>query len=991
MSTRKVISTGNAADMTGPTLSIAHADAPGRVRLKSDALRGRTDLVARADAAPDHHPGILSAVLRPVTGSLVVHFDPAHALDDIIEAVRRVLFAEPTVPAAPTALKTHLPSAGRSQTSVAKSAAWHARPLEEIVVELASDAERGLSSAEAARRLTAWGANVMPREERPSSLSILARQFRGLPVMMLLGSSVISLGSRNVADAVATLAVVVGNGVLGFVTEGQAERRIHDLMDTSRTSARVVRDGADCLLAAGELVPGDILALAPGHQVPADCRLISARALSVDESALTGESLPVEKRADMRVDPDAPIGSRPTMLFAGTIVSEGDARAIVVATGASTEAARIQLLSASPSRPQAPVEAELERLGARLATASLIACGVFAGVGLLRGYPLGTILKDALALAVAAVPEGLPVVATSTLSYGLKRMEERGILIRDLAVVESMGALQTICLDKTGTLTQNRMEVVEAVAGLSDVACDDRAALLALAEVAVLNNDAGVDDGRGVIASPTEHALLAFAEKLGLDAATLRAERPRRETVERGAGRPWMTTRHGGEVPLTAVKGAPEALLARSTQVLDGGTVRPLTEDDRTTILTANDRLASRPARVLGFARRDDHDGGDTPDGLTFLGLVAMVDPIRPGAADFIKSLHGAGIETVLITGDQAATAAATARALDLSNGAPLKVIDSANLTEMSQELLAGLAGETHVFARVSSHEKLAIVKALQASGRVVAMTGDGVNDGPALNAANIGIAMGESGTDLARDVANVVIRDDELGTLIEAIAQGRAIYRNIRRSLEFLITTNMSEIAVSIVEALHGPGEIETPMELLWINLTTDVFPGLGLALAAPDPDVMQQAPRAPGEPIIPGTDLQRMGRDSAVIAASTLASHFVGLVRYGPGPQTRGMTFLTLSLGQLLYTLVCQRRDPRQLHPEKLFENKTLDLAILGSSALAVAPFVIAPLRRLLGIAPLSGFDTAVATGAALVPFASVLARRGISFQIEGEEVEE
>ncbi|MEW5422158.1 HAD-IC family P-type ATPase [Amorphus sp. 3PC139-8] len=981
--------------MTGPILSIAHAAAPGRVRLKSDDLRGRADLVARASAAPDHHPGILSAVLRPVTGSLVVHFDPAHALDEIVEGVRRALSADPATAAERVASAPACASAGASNTARTErgdrpAPAWHARDIAEIVAELASDVEHGLSSDEALRRLRAHGANVMPREERPSSLSILLRQFRGLPVMMLLGSSVVSLGSRNVADAIATLAVVVGNGVLGFVTEGQAERRIHDLMDTSRTSARVMRDGVERLIAAGELVPGDLLMLAPGHQVPADCRLLSARALSVDESALTGESLPVEKHADLRVDAAAPIGSRPTMLFAGTIVSEGDASALVVATGAATEAARIQLLSATPSRPQAPVEAELERLGSRLATASLVACGVFAGVGLLRGYPLGTILKDALALAVAAVPEGLPVVATSTLSSGLKRMEERGILIRDLAVVESMGALQTICLDKTGTLTQNRMEVVEAVAGLTDVACDDCGALQALAEVAALNNDAGVDDGRGVIASPTEHALLAFAEGLGIDVAGIRAERPRRETVERGIGRPWMTTRHGGEAPLTAVKGAPEALLARSTQVLDGGVVRPLTEDDRAALLAANDRLASRPARVLGFARRDDHDGGDAPDGLTFLGLVAMVDPIRPGAADFIKSLHAAGIETVLITGDQAATAAATARALNLSNGAPLKVIDSANLTEMSQELLAGLAGETHVFARVSSHEKLAIVKALQASGRVVAMTGDGVNDGPALNAANIGIAMGESGTDLARDVANVVIRDDELGTLIEAIAQGRAIYRNIRRSLEFLITTNMSEIAVSIVEALHGPGEIETPMELLWINLTTDVFPGLGLALADPDPDVMEQAPRAPGESIIPGSDLQRMGRDSAVIAASALASHFTGLVRYGPGPQTRGMTFLTLSLAQLLYTLVCQRRDPRQLHPEKLLENKTLDLAILGSSALAVAPFLIGPLRRLLGIAPLSGFDTAVATGAALVPFASVLARRGIAFQIEGKEVD-
>jgi Ca2+-transporting ATPase len=947
----------------------------------SGALRGRRDLVDRIAALPSRHPDISAAVLRPATGSIVVRFAPRLACPAVVEAVREALVAPvgPAVPARAGQPADVSPPDGPRRP-------WHALTTADAITEVGGDPDRGLTSEEASRRLAAHGPNVLPREERPSSLALLAHQFRGLPVMLLLGSSVVSLGSRNVADAIATLAVVVGNGVLGFVTEGQAERHIHELMDTSRAPAMVLRDGRESQVTAASLVPGDVLLLSPGHQVPADARLLATEALAIDESSLTGESLPVDKRPDRVVAATAVIGERPTMLYAGTIVSEGTGRAMVVATGAHTEAARVQLLSASRSRPQAPVEAELEHLGGRLATASLIACGVFAGIGILRGYPPGAILKDAIALAVAAVPEGLPVVATTTLSYGLRRMEKRGILIREISAVESMGALQTICLDKTGTLTENRMAVVAAAAGLSEVDCSDRQALSPLAEVAILNNDS---DGAGG-GSPTEQALAAFAGGIGVDAAGLRARWPRLDTVQRGLGRPWMTTLHGGATPMTTAKGAPEALLARSSHVLDGGTRRPLTQADRDRILSLNDRFASRPARVLGFASRDGLHGDQTPEDLTFLGLVAMVDPIRRGADVFIRRLHAAGIETVLITGDQAATAAATARALDLSNGAPLKVIDSASLSELSPELLAGIAGDAHVFARVSSHEKLAIVKALQATGRIVAMTGDGVNDGPALNAANVGIAMGESGTDLARHVSNVVIRDDELGTLVDAIAQGRTIYRNIRRSLEFLITTNLSEIAVSIVEALHGRGEIETPMELLWINLTTDVLPGLGLALAAPDPDVMTQPPRSPGERIIPARDLRGMAGDSGIIAASALASHFYGLARYGPGPQTRGMTFLTLSLGQLFYTLVCQRRDPRKLHPEALFENRTLDAALVTSTGLAVLPFLVPPLRRLLGIAPLSPADTAIATAAAAIPLATVLARRGIVLSIEPTEAD-
>jgi P-type Ca2+ transporter type 2C len=952
-------------------VEVLHDRVPGRLRLSVPCIRGRPLLAKALQASLPTLPSIAAAEARPSTGSLILRHAPAQSADAMLAAVRSVLDD------LPEQRPDDEPSSGDRKRDGREHRACAAGSGN-------TDPERGLAEDEAARLLLEHGPNILPRERAPGSAELLAKQFRGLPVAMLSGSAAVSLATGGVADALATAAVVALNGVLGFITEGEAERTIHALIDSSTTRVCALRGGVPVRIPASGLVPGDVILVEPGTQIAADARLLDAEGLRVDESTLTGESLPIAKRpcdqAAVTVDPSG-------MLYAGTIIAEGRGRGLVVGTGAATEAGRIQLLSTGARRPQAPLEVELDRLGGRLALASLAACALFVGLGLLRGYRLAPLLKDAMALAVAAVPEGLPVVATTTLARGLRRMERRGILIRQMSTVESLGALQTMCLDKTGTVTENRMTVTAAAAGTQAVALRDRAALLPLARLAALNNDAVLVDGAVERSSHTERALLAFALDLGVDVETLRRRRPRVHTIERVPGRPWMATLHGRGARPLAVKGAPEAVLGLCAHVLEKGRRRPLTRADRAAILAENDRIAARPARVLALAEGPP-PGEDGPGGLTFLGLIGMSDPIRPGAREFVRRIHQAGIETVLITGDQAVTAAATARELDLARGGPLRIVDSAALSEMPPELLAGLAGETHVFARVPSHEKLAIVKALQASGRVVAMTGDGVNDGPALNAADVGIAMGESGTDLAKDVANVVIRDDRLETLADAVAQGRAIYRNVQRALEFLVTTNMSEILVSMVEAVHGPGELETPMELLWINLVSDVLPGLGLAMADPGPDVMDRPPRDPGQPIVPREHALRMGRDSALIAASALAAHFVGLARHGPGPITRGMTFLALAEGQVLYTLVCQRSDPRRLRPEALLENRPLDLALLASSALTALPFVHPGLRRLLDIAPLGRFDLAVALAAASTPLATVLARRSISLALAGTE---
>ncbi len=957
-------------------IDILHDRVPGRLRLSIAGLVGRRALAARLAARLQAERLIHAVEVRAHTGSVLIRHAPEAAREAVLAAVHAALAAARASAAPPPA-----DGPGPAVAQAPPEAAWHALEAEEALERLGGHAARGLDSAEAERRLRAHGPNTLPQEETRPALALFADQFRSLPVALLAGSSVVSLASGGVTDAVATLTVVAINGVLGYVTEGQAERAIHALMDTSGQSVRVIRDGATAEIRAAAIVPGDICDWRAGEQVTADARLLADHRLRVDESALTGETLPVAKSAAGLAAPGAPIGERPAMLHAGTIVAEGRATGLAVATGRHTEAARIALLSQTANRPRAPVEDELDRLGTVLVKGALAACGLFFGIGFARGIPLAAVLRDALALAVAAVPEGLPVVATTTMALGLRRMAKRGILVRRIDAVESLGAMQVICLDKTGTLTQNRMAVIAAVAGLEEADPDDPA-LGRLRAVAALNNDSGPEAAGS---SATERALVDFARAGGLDVAGLRADRPRKATVERGPGRPWMLTTHAGDGPGTLVKGAPEAVLAMCSHRLANGRRRRLTQADRDHILGLNDAVAARPARVIAFAEGKGRTASDAPEGLTWLGLVGMVDPLRPGARPFVAALQRAGLTPVIITGDQAATAGALARELDLGQGGPVRIIDSAGIADLDPALLAAMVEETQVFARVSAQDKLAIVQAIQASGRVVGMTGDGVNDGPALKAANVGIAMGASGTDLARDVANVVIRDDDLETLVDAIAQGRAVYRNIRRALEFLVTTNLSEIVLEIAEAAHGPGEIETPMELLWINLVTDVLPGLGLALADPDPDAMARPPRPRDEPIVTKADMRRMGLDGGTIAASALAAHFFALARHGPGPVTRSTTYLALSLGQLLYTLMCQRRDIRRLEPGRLLENRALDATVLTSAGLAVLPYAVPPLARLLGISRLGRAETAVALIAAVTPAAAVLARRGVVLELD------
>ncbi|HET19116.1 MAG TPA: cation-transporting P-type ATPase, partial [Chromatiales bacterium] len=613
-----------------------------------------------------------------------------------------------------------------------------------------------------------------------------------------------------------------------------------------------------------------------------------------------------------------------------------------------------------------------------------VCAGVF-GFGLLRGYGLLPMLKSSVSLAVAAVPEGLPTVATTTLALGIREMSRHHVAIRKLAAVETLGSVQTFCMDKTGTLTENRMRVVSVVDGLTRRKVEKgnfegleeglrSARLDRLLEVIALCNDTDINGSGGPIemnGSPTESALIELALLQGIDVQGLRHECPRIDVHYRAERRPWMTTIHdlaeGGR--MVAVKGSPAEVLAMCEHIhLDDG-ISVLDDDTRAQLIGHNETMAGEALRVLGVAYAVRPPGAETSTALTWLGMVGMTDPLREGMPELIQRFHGAGIDTVMITGDQSATAYAIGRELGLANGGPMQILDASSLEKVDENLLAALVKNVHVFARVSPKHKLRIVQALQRGGRVVAMTGDGINDGPALKAADIGVAMGAAGTDVARSMADVVLEDDNLHTMTTAISQGRTIYANIRKSVHFLLATNFSEIELMVAGIALGLGQPLTPIQLLWINLATDIFPALTLAMERAEPDVMNRPPRDPGLPIIHRRDLANITLESAMITAGTLGSFLIALRSLGPLPAGT-VAFTSLTLAQLLHATSCRSERHGLFSRGRLPRNPWLDAA-LGLSALTqLALPYLPPTRALLGLVPLGPGGLALSLAGATAP---------------------
>ncbi len=970
-----------------PLVQTLHNCVKGRVRYKVRGLRHSTHLQRYLEFRLASRSGIERIRASSCTGNILILFTEEHNLKAIALLVTTIVKEYRKQPQKAIALMKQWSVSNSQPAQLLPLRSWHLQETEVVLAELGTSKESGLSLERVEHNLQKYGANVLSESQPRSGLSIFIDYFKSVPVALLTLAAALSIVTGGIIDAGVIMGVVVINAMLGYATESQSERIIHSLKSLVNPSAGTIRANKVTKINSSEIVVGDILVLKPGSYVAADARLIEAERLSVDESALTGESVPVLKTAQTLTGRDVALAERVNMVYRGTLVTGGQGLAVVVATGQLTEMGRIQTLVGETTVPQTPMERQLDRAGGQLVLLSSGVCGVVFVLGLLRGYGVIQMLKTSISLAVAAVPEGLPTVATTTLALGIGKMRRHNVLIRRLDAIEALGSVQTICLDKTGTLTANQMTVVELridrqtievtdgqflMAGkpLNPYGCDE---LLKLLHVSILCNESKVNnhnDGRYIVnGSATENALMQMAIAAGIDILELQRKYPRLEINHRSQEQNFMRTVHvvHEAQKLIAVKGSPTEVLELCAWKLERGEQIPLSEADRQAIEEENERMAGKALRVLGAAYGYLDDAEDS-ESLIWLGLVGMADPVRHGVKELMGSFHQAGIKTVMITGDQAPTAYAIGKELDLSQGKPLEILDSTHLAHLDGEVMKGLCDRVQVFARISPVYKLQIVQSLQQAGKVVAMTGDGINDAPALKAAEVGIAMGHGGTDAAREVADVVLEDDRLETMIIAVSQGRTIYNNIRKSVHFLLSTNLSEIMVMLLANGVGLGQPLNAMQLLWLNMVTDIFPGLALALEPPEPEVLQTPPRSPEEPILNSQDFQRIVWESSVLSVSSMAAYGYGIARYGISPQASSIAFMSLVTGQLLHALSCRSSKP--LNTIQLPPNHYLTLALGGSLTLQLICLVIPGLRNLLQVTPLNLLDGVVIGNSAVLP---------------------
>jgi P-type Ca2+ transporter type 2C len=992
-----------------PRVEAIHTVVRGRARFKVHDLYRADYLKQALETGIAAAPWIRFANASPLTGTLLVLFDANRSVEEVARLIAEQLLAAAAHPTAAAPIRSR-PNAVEKVTRLHVyrqhqnvtdadpriphpdfgSQAPHALGHVRVLSALATTQTMGLSAAEAAIRLLRYGPNLIPERPRRSGLSIFLEQFMSLPVGLLGVSAAVSLATGGLLDAAVILCVVLINAGIGYVTESQAEKTINALAKVGPHSVLVLRDQTARQVPASDVVVGDILLLFPGARVPADARLLQTNRLSLDESPLTGESMPVSKDHEFVCSPDTALGDRRNMVYMGTMVTGGSGLGVVVATGVQTELGRIQSMVGETRPPDTPMQVQLNRMGTQLALLSGAVCGGVFVVGLLRGYSWLEMLKASISLAVAAVPEGLPAVATTTLALGIKEMRRHQVAVRHLAAVETLGAVQVFCLDKTGTLTLNRMTVVAIFCGDANLSVKEgrfilageminpaeRDELLRLLQIVTLCSETEFESGEKaqvLNGSATENAMVEAAMQAGIDVADLRHRYARLNVQYRSEGSPYMRTVH--QLPdgnqLVAVKGSPAEVLAMCTTRIRDGARYVLDEAARSAILLENERMAGSALRVLGVAYADaDIDDVAILQDLIWLGLIGMTDPIRDGMEELIHLFHRAGIKTVMITGDQSATAYAVGRQLRLSGDEPLQILDSTSLEKIDPALMAGLVQKVNVFARVSPSHKLEIVQALQRAGNVVAMTGDGINDGPALKAAEIGVAMGGAGSEVAHSVSDVVLENDNLQTMVIAVSQGRTIYGNIRKALHFLLATNFTEIEVMLAGVALGQGQALNPMQLLWINLISDIFPGLALSLEPPEPDILERPPRDPSEPIIRASDLKRMALESAVISTGSLAGYGYGLMRYGPGAQAGTIAFTTLTFGQLLHAISCRSDSHSIFRAAGRPSNPYLNTAMGVSIGVQVLAAVVPGLRSLLGTTPLNLLDAVVVGAGATLP---------------------
>ena len=883
----------------------------------------------------------------------------------------------------------------------------HSQPVKDVLLQLNTDEVKGLTSVQVAENTQKYGPNKLDEKKKKGIVARFLEQFKDVMIIILLIAAAISLGVAiydglshgfdliEMIEPFLILAIVLINAIMGVVQESKAEKALDALKNMSAPHARVIRDGVEKIVMSSELVPGDIIKLEAGDFVPADARLIRSVNLKSEESALTGESVPSEKFADAKVKEKAPIGDRTNMVFSGCSITYGTAIAVVTATGMQTEMGKIAGILANEEESKTPLQEKLAKLGSMLGILVLGICFVMFLVQIIRdGLDFTNIINSfmsAISLAVSAIPEGLPAVVTIVLSIGVQRMVKRNAIIRRLPAVETLGSASVICSDKTGTLTQNRMTLVKTyvdggeILDFNGTATEETFKMLCYGSLCSDGKVVFEDGTEKHIGDPTETAIVLAAHKAGGIQDELNAQSPRVGELPFDSDRKLMTT-------INVVNGKPIAIVKGAFDVIANRTVK----GDVKKAKVACDEMSSNALRVLAIAYKELDEIPKNPtfeeleNGLTFIGLVGMIDPPRPECKEAVAVCRKAGIKPVMITGDHIITATAIAKELGIFVDGD-KAITGAELDEMSDEELDREVRNISVYARVSPENKIRIVKAWQKKGEVVSMTGDGVNDAPALKAADIGCAMGITGTDVAKGAADMTLTDDNFATIVEAVKEGRGIFENIRKVVGFLLSTNLAEVLVVFIStvilgSIAGLGNPFVPIQLLWINLVTDSLPAIALGMEAVENDIMHRKPKPKNESLFANGVGLKIGINGVILTLTTLAGYILaavlmkdpsGALNHEAGST---MAFMVLAMSQLVQAL--NMRSSHSLFKVGFFTNKTMNLSLLVCTALTAFVLFVPGVVNVFGMIMLDWWLYLIGIALCLVPIVVMEISKAIGF---------
>lgn len=974
---------------------------PGRVRFRVRGLLRSEPMKNHLERALSSAPGITSVSANRWTGNLLVAYDSSQNHEAIIAFLQSINNNRPDDHLPSDTLYKHV--SRLKEASPAEN--WHSISRASLVPMLETRLS-GLSEKEARNRLHQFGPNTLESLSVRSPWQIWIDQFRSLPVALLGVTAGLTLMTAGAAEMALVLAAIGFNSIVGFVIDSKTERKIGIIWRLGRPAVHVRREGKTEMIRTDRIVPGDILVLAAGNYVAADARILEANNLELDESALErGEALRQKSTVDL-LPADTPISRRINMVYRGTLVVRGHGLALVVATGTATELSQRKLEEILTRAPETRLEKQLADTEKQLTLVGVLICGIVFAIGNSRGYPFMDILTLSVSLGGGAIPEGLATIAATTLSLGVSRARRHHILIRKLSAVETLGSIETFCFDKAGMVTVDRPVVITVFTGMKRMTVADSRFFLSgesinpfntreitdLIRLSVLcNRSESIKEGdKFVVHGPSlDNAILELAIGAGFDLFECNEQFLRLKIEDSKDRKGFLIAEHrlidpqNTEKDLITVRGdASEVLPFCRWQTSGNGRV-PIKQGDRQMIEQEINRLTDQGARPIGFAF-SDLDMKSTPNdeisprarNLTWAGFFGVIDPKKEGIKPLIAAFHKAGIDTVMLTEDPPAAATAIGRQLDLERGGQTVTLDAPHLMDMEPKLIKALAEKVQIISRATAAEKQRIVRVLQSTGRLVAMSGDELADIPSMMTADIGIALGRAGTEMARDVAEVILQENNLETMIIAVSYGRTIYNNIRKSVHYLLSTNLSEVFLVSLGIAAGSGSPLNSMQLLWIDLVSDTVPSFALAFEPPESDIMQKPPRPAKKPILESSDLTRITFEGATLAGTAFGAYGYGLLRYGNGKRAGTIAFMGLTLGQILHAQSCRSehqqffRRPDGSHSKPLQPNRILQRTIWGGLVLQCLTLTIPGLRNILGLVPIGLLDGAVVAGTALLP---------------------